>query len=392
MNNFTKPTLWAFILLIGLGWGAVSACHNSSFTLDHVTDLGNGTYQLDMTFSCGAGADGYGTGAAQNTGTFAFFLSGGATVASHPAAMTSPQTNEVYGGWTLQEDTVLAYSSQTWWWACIDASCGPIQVVTQSISIVTNGLPDEILLLGMEAGGNPLVSCPNLIVDPDCYQFAADAGNDQTVYDGWAPEACATLSASASNGSGNYAYAWSDGSTSSTINVCPTSTSHYSVTVTDLTSGCSAVDELTVNVVDVHCGSNGSKVRMCKPDGTNRCVKQSKVQQKLNNGWTLGTCNGKTGGAAEDLESGQGAEIGFAAGPNPFDYATTIMLSLPEAETVQLEVYDLAGKQVASLHSGRLEAGVHEFDLDGNVLVPGFYIARAVRETGPVQTLKLIRK
>jgi hypothetical protein len=46
--------------------------------------------------------------------------------------------------------------------------------------------------------------------------------------------------------------------------------------------------------------------------------------------------------------------------PNPFNPATTIVFSLPEAATVQLDVYDVAGRLVRTLLNAPRAAGTHE--------------------------------
>ncbi len=51
--------------------------------------------------------------------------------------------------------------------------------------------------------------------------------------------------------------------------------------------------------------------------------------------------------------------------PNPFLTATRIALSLPTGEAVSLGIFDLTGRQVRTLHQGRLPAGMHRFDWDG---------------------------
>lgn len=54
--------------------------------------------------------------------------------------------------------------------------------------------------------------------------------------------------------------------------------------------------------------------------------------------------------------------------PNPFTCVTTIHFELPAASDVQLEVYDLAGRRIASLVSGPVEAGPHQAVWDGRTL------------------------
>lgn len=63
-----------------------------------------------------------------------------------------------------------------------------------------------------------------------------------------------------------------------------------------------------------------------------------------------------------------GAGVSLALGtakPNPFGTLTEFRLSLDAAADVDLGVYDLAGRRVAQLHSGRLAIGVHRFSWDG---------------------------
>jgi len=51
--------------------------------------------------------------------------------------------------------------------------------------------------------------------------------------------------------------------------------------------------------------------------------------------------------------------------PNPFNAATTLVFSLPTDGTVSLRIYDLAGRLVRNLDTGRLTAGRHEMTWDG---------------------------
>lgn len=75
--------------------------------------------------------------------------------------------------------------------------------------------------------------------------------------------------------------------------------------------------------------------------------------------------------------------------PNPFNPATTISFRLEESTTVLLEVYDLAGRRVAELLRGQVEAGDHEVPFDGRGLASGLYFARLVAD-GETQTGKMM--
>lgn len=64
------------------------------------------------------------------------------------------------------------------------------------------------------------------------------------------------------------------------------------------------------------------------------------------------------------------------AAPNPFAGRTTLRIALPEASPVRLAVYDVLGRQVATLLDSTLEAGPHEVAFDAAGLPAGLYLAR----------------
>ncbi len=156
-------------------------------------------------------------------------------------------------------------------------------------------------------GTNPYLSeltewIPN---DQVCESFKVDAGKDEIVYLGYAPSACAKLNASINGGLPPYNYLWSNGATTSSINICPHNTTSYTLTTTD-SSGCSASDIVTVCVIDVraeigwknpffkpknyvmicHTWSNGKKSTLI--------VNSSEVPNFLNHGDKLGKCSSST--------------------------------------------------------------------------------------------------
>jgi hypothetical protein len=52
--------------------------------------------------------------------------------------------------------------------------------------------------------------------------------------------------------------------------------------------------------------------------------------------------------------------------PNPFNPSTTISFDLPSESSVQLKVYDMMGRDVATLVNGRLHAGHHRVQFDAS--------------------------
>jgi hypothetical protein len=62
--------------------------------------------------------------------------------------------------------------------------------------------------------------------------------------------------------------------------------------------------------------------------------------------------------------------------PNPFNPATQIQFELPQQREVRLEVYDMTGRQIASLLNETVDAGIHTVNFDAANLSSGVYIYR----------------
>ena len=62
--------------------------------------------------------------------------------------------------------------------------------------------------------------------------------------------------------------------------------------------------------------------------------------------------------------------------PNPFNPSTLIAFSIPEEAHVRLSVYDMQGRQVASLLNGTRSAGNHEVRWEPQGLASGLYLYR----------------
>ncbi len=73
----------------------------------------------------------------------------------------------------------------------------------------------------------------------------------------------------------------------------------------------------------------------------------------------------------------------YSAYPNPFNTSTKIKFEIPAVETGQasslmttLKVYDILGREVATLVNETKEAGTHEVEFDGSNLTSGIYFYR----------------
>jgi hypothetical protein len=62
--------------------------------------------------------------------------------------------------------------------------------------------------------------------------------------------------------------------------------------------------------------------------------------------------------------------------PNPFNPSTTVRFQIPVAGQVDLRVYDLLGREVATLASGFRQPGTHSVTFDATGLTSGAYIYR----------------
>jgi glucuronoarabinoxylan endo-1,4-beta-xylanase len=103
-------------------------------------------------------------------------------------------------------------------------------------------------------------------------------------------------------------------------------------------------------------------------------------------------------GVATSTEGGEALPTAYDLSqnyPNPFNPTTVIRYALPQASQVTLEVFDMVGRQVATLAEGPQAAGYHTATFDGRDLASGAYIyrLRAVNQaTGQpyVQTRTLV--
>ncbi|MCI0696849.1 T9SS type A sorting domain-containing protein [candidate division KSB1 bacterium] len=67
--------------------------------------------------------------------------------------------------------------------------------------------------------------------------------------------------------------------------------------------------------------------------------------------------------------------------PNPFNASTTIEFTLPQAQSVNLDIYDVHGRHVKTLAQAKMAAGVHRLrwngtDDDGEPVASGVYVYR----------------
>ena len=59
--------------------------------------------------------------------------------------------------------------------------------------------------------------------------------------------------------------------------------------------------------------------------------------------------------------------------PNPFNPSTKISFNLPHESNVKLAIYDMTGREIATLVNNRLSAGNHQYDWNASSFASGVY-------------------
>jgi hypothetical protein len=252
-------------------------------------------------------------------------------------------------------------------------------------------------------GNGTVLTCEatvTVVVPPDI--LSIDVGSEcLTVYNGYGPAACTTITASVSGGHGPYTYVWSNGATTASITVCPGTTTDYSVTATD-SNGCVEVSAAVhVIVVDVHCGNNGNKVTICHiPPGNpsnsqTLCVSASAVPAHLGHGDFLGSCSEGANPCSSGFQSFHPVSS-FDENitepklwPNPGRDEIQVLLPFVANSPVTVELRSLNGE---ILKTGVIPEGSVSMTLsEVNLLDAGMYFVRLTSEDGFRWTQKWVK-
>lgn len=116
---------------------------------------------------------------------------------------------------------------------------------------------------------------------------------------------------------------------------------------------------------------------------------QAVVNGRINNGIPV---NGAStiGGTTEVKEQNVPEKFSLLQNyPNPFNPSTKISFVIPQQTKVTLKVYDILGKEIATLVDGELTAGNHEAIFNASDVSSGIYIYRLSAE-GFIETKKMI--
>lgn len=75
--------------------------------------------------------------------------------------------------------------------------------------------------------------------------------------------------------------------------------------------------------------------------------------------------------------------------PNPFNPNTVIEFGVSSRESISLKVFDVLGREVATLMEGVVEAGIHTVQWEASEFASGVYICRA-QSAGSTQSIKVV--
>jgi Ni,Fe-hydrogenase III small subunit len=134
------------------------------------------------------------------------------------------------------------------------------------------------------------------------------------------------------------------------------------------------------------CGASGTY--------TGYCLTHTNVTGSNRRVWSVGGCPFVPSASAGVNVVNCGIDIAYPTGvssnnnnipgeyklgqnyPNPFNPSTTISFSLPKAGDVKLVVFDMLGREVATLVNGFTGAGNHTVDFDASNFSSGVYLYR----------------
>jgi hypothetical protein len=211
-------------------------------------------------------------------------------------------------------------------------------------------------------------------------------------------------------------YLWSNGATTSSINV--TSSGNYSVRITQ-SGGCSSTSSATNVTVNPRatfiCTPSGS-LNFCQGGSVTFNITQSNGQAYVwyknnvvinnasNPSYTansagqykvrvqLNTCGAFSNAYTVTIPCREGetiAKTGLIAYPNPFNSQIVLGYSLAEAAPVSIKIYDMSGKLVDILQDNAwIEAGDSNLEYDASELTQGIYLVE-IQTGNSVERIKI---
>ncbi|UWY26979.1 heparin lyase I family protein [Flavobacterium sp. TR2] len=221
---------------------------------------------------------------------------------------------------------------------------------------------------------------------PDVY--AVNPGGDaNTIYLGYGPSSL-TLSVLPSNGTAPFTYLWSNGATTDTISINPSTPGvhDYSVTITDA-KGCYITITKQINVIDISCGAK--KIMICHTNNKSLCISTNAVSAHLAHGCHLGSCEATLSlknTAAKTSES-QIDDFIVNASPNPTKTEFQInIMGGDQTQTIYINVFDILGRKIDAVKSNYTSSIMLKSNFSA-----GTYLAEICNGTN-TKTIKLVKQ
>ena len=252
---------------------------------------------------------------------------------------------------------------------------------------------------------NPAMLTNNITISPNP---TVSGQAMATIWLNYGPQSV-TLTANTSGGTGAISYDWGALGTSPSILVSPTVTTTYRCTIKD-SKGCIKTSSVTVNVIDIKCGLNGTKFIMCRLlPKTNIyqtwCVCIHDLERYLGQGGKLGRCQINVQSREEnsfsmdgltyvddviiDIPEGEGDLITqqLKTYPNPAkNYVDVRWNSIFTKTDIVLNVYDISGKLAMTYKPGKTNMK----RLDVSKLGNGLYLLKVISNGKAVQSTKVV--
>ena len=213
--------------------------------------------------------------------------------------------------------------------------------------------------------------------------------------------------ANVTGGTPPYTYYWSTGddvttssSSDSFITYSSTDVS-YEVFVRDA-GGCTGLDKINIVVADLSCGRRSNRFQICWTNrrGVSRdlCVRQARAERLIGRGTAVwGPCPA-TPNVDPNWDEGTETEIVsdniyLHAFPNPFSDQLIIEFEVIETDNVMVNVLNLQGQLLATVHDGHAEEGeLVTTQFNAGNLPAGIYLIQVINaETTMVKKVVLTK-
>lgn len=231
-----------------------------------------------------------------------------------------------------------------------------------------------------------VINNPLSVSIPDVYAVDSNVDAKNTLYLGYGPSSL-TINALPSGGTGPYTFLWNNVEGASSLSV--NSAGVYTVNVIDAL-GCSSSASITINVEDVRCGNNNDKVKVCH-NGKEICISSGDVQDHLNHGDRLGSCNPELASNSKEVETAKLKEVETANSswvnvyPNPVELVVQVSVSSLQPGAT-LHFYNGTGILMRSLPMNKSTESV---SMQG--FIPGLYLL-VIKNGNEVTTKKVLKQ